>query len=52
MSDSIDRLVQAVRVKGINPDHHDRKLDELSREWPELHAAVMAIVRDRENRRI
>lgn len=52
MTDSIDRLVRAVRIKGANPDYHDRKLHELSREWPELYDAVMAIVREREAREL
>ena len=41
MSDSIDRLVRAVRVKGTNPAWHDQELERLACDWPELCCAVI-----------
>lgn len=52
MTDSIDRLVRAVRDKGTNPAYHDQELGRLATDWPELYGAVIEVVRDRENRRI
>ena len=38
------RVVRAVTSVGVNPEHHQRQLDRLRREWPTLYYALMALV--------
>jgi murein L,D-transpeptidase YcbB/YkuD len=41
---ALDRVYNAISEKGVNPKHHDKIMSDLSKKWPTLSSALIALV--------
>ena len=42
----VERLRKAIQDEGPHPQHHRRKLEQLSREWPTLYTAITGLINE------